>query len=46
MNAMDTLEFQGFRYQRFHLPLLKAKSKEQEWIVYRDYLLALLKIES
>ena len=45
VNDMDSLGFQEFRHRRFHLPLLKVRSKEQEWVVYRDYLLALLKVE-
>jgi hypothetical protein len=45
IHDMDSGEFQDFRYKRFYLPLLKASDKEQEWIAYRDYLLALLKIE-
>jgi hypothetical protein len=45
IHDMDLGEFQDLRYQRFYLPLLKASSKEQEWIAYRDYLLALLRIE-
>ena len=45
MPDMDSGEFQDLRYKRFYLPLLKASNKDQEWIAYRDYLLALLKIE-
>ena len=29
-----------------HLPLLHDANKEQEWIVYRDYIFALLEIEA
>ena len=45
IHDMDSGEFQDMRYKGFYLPLLKASDKEQEWIAYRDYLLALLKIE-
>lgn len=41
---VDPEEFQKQRYQSFYLPLIKASDKEQEWIVYRDYLLTLLNI--
>ena len=43
---MDSEEFNELRYEHFHLPLLKVVNKEQEWIVYRNYLLALLEIEA
>ena len=43
---MDSSEFNELRYQHFHLPLLKASNKEQEWLVYRNYLFALLGIEA
>ena len=35
IHDMDSSEFNELRYQHFHLPLLKASNKEQEWIVYR-----------
>jgi hypothetical protein len=46
LQDMDLIEFRALRYQQFHLPLLKAVDQEQEWIVYRDYLLALLEIKA
>ena len=46
IHDMDSSEFNELRYQHFHLPLLKASNKEQEWIVYRNYLFALLGIEA
>ena len=43
---MDSDTFNELRYRHFHLPLLKVANKEQEWIVYRNYLFALLGIEA
>jgi hypothetical protein len=39
--CMDVDEFRNLRYRHFSLPLLKTKSKDQEWIAYQDYLLAI-----
>jgi len=46
IHGMDSSEFNELRYHHFHLPLLKISNKEQEWIVYRNYLFALLGIEA
>lgn len=44
--SMDSFQFENFRYQNFHKPLLYTSNKGEEWIVYRDYLLSFFKVDS
>ncbi len=39
-------EIFNLQYKHFHSPLAQAKSKGEEWLVYRDYLMKLLGIAS